>query len=438
MSLLRKKHYFYLVFLGFALVIKPSVALEFNPGVGVGLQYTNNARLAPTKEVADVIAIGQVGAQLVEEQGLLLYDVSGVLSKETYINDTFDDKRYLNLAASANWEMIRERVDWFLTDNFYQSPVVTLDANTPDNRQDTNSFIFGTNINFPISGLQNISLVPQYSKYYYEISGTSNQQYSVAANWNYQVFRLTGVGLQLLVRQIQYDDLEIADATFANYGFIISGSRVNTEYTINIGSTTVSREATVAADAEEFTGFAGNASWRQEVSSRSTIEALVLTEITDTSTVSQSAIPGDPNDVQLSTDVIRNSVARLTYSRADASLHTSIWAEYRKIRYSDNTDLSRLVQTFGAQLDFPVTQLVSSGVFLNFNNTKGIEFFREDKRFNIGTNVQVLFTANLSSTFDVRYQTKESTDSSNNYDEFSVFASLNYGFAGVGQRTINR
>lgn len=440
MFVLHKKHRINAMFLFIFLYSNSAVAIEFVPGVGLGLEYTNNAKLAPDNEVSDVVAIGQVGASLVEEQGFLVYSIGAAISKETYLNDTFDDKRYLNLAAKADWEMIRERVNWFLTDNFYQSPVNSLDANTPDNRQDSNTFIFGTNVTFPITGLQTFSLIPQYSKYYYEITGTSNQQYSIAANWNYKVFRTTGVGLYLSVREVQYDDVAVADTVFADYGVSLSGERVDSNYSINAGSTTVKRAATIgvdAADSEEFTGFSGKASWQQELSSRSTIEVLVSTQITDTSTVSQSTLPGDPSDVQLTTDVVRNSVARLGYSRKDASLGSNIWAEHRKIRYSDNTELSRLIQTFGAQLNFPVSQLISSGVFLNFNNTKGQEVFREDKRFEIGANVKVSFTSNLSSTFDVRYRTKESTDSTKNYDELSVFANLNYGFAGVGQRTIS-
>jgi hypothetical protein len=152
--------------------------------------------------------------------------------------------------------------------------------------------------------------------------------------------------------------------------------------------------------------------------------------------VSQSTSPGNPNDVQLSTDVIRNSIIGLTYSREDAALHTSIWGEYRKIKYSDNKSLNSLVQTFGAKLNFPVRQLVSSGVFVNFSNTKREEVFREDKRFNVGTNVDVTLTHNLSGSFIVQYRTKESTDSLQNYDEFSVFAGLNYGFGGVKQRSV--
>ena len=77
-----------------------------------------------------------------------------------------------------------------------------------------------------------------------------------------------------------------------------------------------------------------------------------------------------------------------------------------------------MVQTFGAKLDFPVTQLVSSGVFLNFDNTKRQEVFREDKSFNVGANVDITLTHKLSGSLIVQYRTKESTDSLKNYDEF--------------------
>ena len=162
----------------------------------------------------------------------------------------------------------------------------------------------------------------------------------------------------------------------------------------------------------------------------------MLTEITDTSSVSQSISPGNPNDVQLSTDVLRNTMARLTYSRDDAALSSEFWAEYRKLKYSDNVVLNRLVHTLGAQLGFPVTQLVSSGVFVNFSNSNQEEISREDKRFNVGANVNVAFTPKLRSVFDIQYRTRESTNSLENYDEFSIFASLNYGFGGVKRRNV--
>lgn len=430
MYLLRKKNHLCLVFFGLCLSSKSSFALEFQPGVGVGAQYTNNAELASDNEIDDVITTGYVGASIIEDEGSLIYGADASLRRESYLNDTFEDRRYFNLGANANWEMLRDRFDWYLSDHFSQRPVVSTGADTPANRQDTNIFIFGANINFPFSGRQQFSIVPQFSQYYYEVLSTDNRQYSLAANWNYQMFRLTNVGLNFNARNIVYDNQLFTDTSFTNFGFIVSGKRVYSNYTINLGATNVKRDT-----GEEEAGYVGNVNLATELSSRSTMEALILSEITDTSTVSQRTSPGNPDDVQLSTDVIRNSILRLTYFREDAALHSRIWGEYRKLKYSDNTALSRLVQTFGAQLDFPVTQLVSSGIFVNFSSVKRQEIFLEDRRFNVGANINVTFTNKLSSSFNVQYRTKESTNSLLNYDEFSLFASLNYGFGGVNQRT---
>jgi hypothetical protein len=439
MCLVRKKYHLYVVFFCLFLSSKLSFALEFHPGVGVAAQSTDNAALTPDDEISDIITIGYVGANLAENEGSLVYDTTASLRRESYMNDTFDDRRYFNLLANANWEMIRDRFDWYLTDEFATTPVRTTSAETPDNRQDSNAFILGANIKHAITGLQTFSLVPQYSQYYYEISRTNNRQYSLAANWNYQVFRLTNVGLNFSTRKIKYDDRSFADTTFTYFNFIVSGQRVHSNYTINLGATHVKRDAaegpTVTVESTKSTGFTGSVNWQAELSSRSTMEALVLSEITDTSSVSQSASPGNPDDVQLSTDVIRNSITRLTYVRNDAALHTRIWGEYRKLKYS-TSPLDRVVRTFGSQLDFPVTQLVSSGVYINFDNTELLDTFRNDKRLRVGANIKASFSSNLNSTFDVQFRTKESTDSQQNYDEFSFFVSLNYGFGDTSRQSL--
>jgi hypothetical protein len=87
-----------------------------------------------------------------------------------------------------------------------------------------------------------------------------------------------------------------------------------------------------------------------------------------------------------------------------------------------------LIQTVGAKLGFPITQLTSSGVFVNFYKNEREESGRLDKRFDVGVDLTILFSANLVASFDVRYRTKESTDSLANYDEFSAAARIDYDF----------
>ena len=138
-----------------------------------------------------------------------------------YTKDTFADQRYFNLAANAGWEMVKNRVNWFLRDNFSQRPIISLDSNTPDNLQNTNIFTFGVNLNQPVSARQNFSLVPMFTQYYYETLITDNKQLSLAATWNYQMFRLTNVGLNLSTRNVDYTEQAIEDTRFTNVGIIL-------------------------------------------------------------------------------------------------------------------------------------------------------------------------------------------------------------------------
>jgi len=406
------------------------VAVEFQPGVGVGVEYTDNATLAPDNKVDDLIAVGYVGANIFEDEGPLQYDVAAAFNKQHYTQDSYEDQRYLNFSAVADWEMIRERFNWFLSNYFTQRTVNTLDSNTPDNLQDTNAFNFGANILFPISSRQSFSLIPQFSQYYYEIQRTDNKQYMLIANWNYLMSRLTNIGLTFSSRKINYTEEDIFgnsidDTVFTNAAIIINGQRLRSNYSINLGATNVERDNSE----EDATGFSGYANWQASVSSRSSFESLLSTELTDTSRVSQS-LTENPADVQITTDVVRNSFFNLAYLREDSSLRTRLWGEFRKLTYSDSP-LDSEARSYGINMGYPVTQLLSSGAYIRYSRIKRIEIDLLDQYHIVGGNLRYNFSRNLHGTFDIKYRLKESTSVAQNYEEFSVFASLVYGFGDV-------
>jgi hypothetical protein len=375
-----------------------------------------------------------VGARLSEDEGPLTYDASTSFNNVSYTQDTFPDQHYFNLAGRADWEMIKDRFNWFLSDYFSQRTVNTLTANTPDNLQNTNTFIFGADIRFLISPRQSFNLSPSFRQYYYEVQATDNKQYALAANWNYLMSRLTNVGINLGLRKINYTETDIFGNTiintlFTSLSFLINGQRSRSAYSISLGATNVKRDS-----GEDATGFSGFIDWSANVSSRSTFTTRVFTDITDTSTVSQSLTEnpanGNPADVQITADVIRNSLFNLAYLREDASLHSRIWGEFRKLTYSDSPS-DREIRTYGIRVDYPVTQLLSSGAYINHNRTKRLDIERLDQYYIVGGNLKYNFARNLYSSFDIKYRTKESTFAPENYDEFSVFVSLVYGFGDV-------
>ena len=262
----RRKHTVTLVATGLCFFSQVSFAVLFEPGVGIGAEYTDNAALTRDDQVNDTITTAYVGARISENEGALTYDATTSFNNQHYTQDTFSDQYHFNLGASADWEMIKNRFNWFLSNSFSQRTVVALNSNTPDNLQDNNIFTFGANIRFPISARQNFSLVPMFNQYYYEILSTDNKQYSLAANWNYQMFRLTNVGFNLSARKINYTETDllgqsIEDTTFTNMAVIFSGQRLRSVFTANLGATNVKRD-----NGDETTGFSGYLNWLADLS----------------------------------------------------------------------------------------------------------------------------------------------------------------------------
>ena len=87
------------------------------------------------------------------------------------------------------------------------------------------------------------------------------------------------------------------------------------------------------------------------------------------------------------------------------------------------------------QFSHPVTQLLSSGAYVNYNRTKQLNTNRLDKRFTVGGNLRYNFSRKLHGLFDLKYRRKESTFAPENFDEYSAFVSLVYGFGDVRRPT---
>lgn len=399
-------------------------ALEFEPGVGVGFEYTDNATLVSDDPVDDVIRVGYLGARLSENEGPLNYDVTASINNSVYADKTFSKQHDQNLAATANWEMVKRRVIWSVSNIFTQHTINSIGSNTPNNLQDTNAFSLSVDLLFPVSARQSFSLTPLFSQYYYEQLLTDNKQVSLSANWHYKMFRLTNVGLSASVREINYKEQLLADTTFTNFSINIDGQRARSSYSASIGATNVERDTS-----ESTSGFSGNLNWLVDLTSRSTFSTTVSSDITDTSTVAATNNPVG-NDVQVTADVVRNSVFKAIYQRDDASLHSSIFASYGKVRYSNNP-LDQISKSLNLQFSYPVTRLLSSGVYASYNYTKRLDSARVDERNTVGANLDYIFSRKLRGSFDVKFREKESTFEPENYDDISVYVSLVYGFGEV-------
>ena len=438
MCLKWKKYFCYLVVVGFCFNYKSVVAAEFVAGASAAFEYTDNATLSSgvsSPIVDDLIAITALSASLSEADGPLTYNSAATFSKNNYTKDTYEDQFNLGFSGIVNWQAIRDRLIFTVSDDFYQRSVNSLDASTPDNTQDTNVFLLSMNLLFPVSVRHDFSIVPSYRKYYYERAGavtnTNNEQYQLAASWKYQMYRLTNVGLRVSTRVVDYENevsgFDLPDTTFNDLSLVISGTRVNSDFAIDLGTTYVKRDGE-----EGDNGFSGGALWNLNVSSRSVFNLQARSEITDTSSASTNLI-GNGNEVQQVADVIRNSIFEVRYSRSDADLHSDLWLEYRKVKYDIAELLDYTARTTGARLSFPVSPLFSSSIGARYRQSERVNTERTDDSFIVDGGFEYSLARSLKTVFSLQYSTKESNDFAQNYNELSIFASLSYGYGGASR-----
>ena len=404
-------------------------AFIFEPGVGLGWQYSDNVALTPDDEEADWGAVAYLGGSLIEEGGPLTYNAGGTLTYQRYANKTFDDTVYFNLNARVNWEQVENRVNWLVDNFFTQSPINSLGKDVPTNIENRNVFSIAPDFAFPYSSGHRFRLQPFFRDYYFEESDTDNQQYGLDAGWSYPLYPTMRVGVDARLTDVNYKDSDtISDYTRSELRGVVSGSRPHSEYTVDFGTTRISRDR-----GNDQSGFGGAATYQYRFTGFSSVRALVATDLTDSSqTFFDSEVDpgtGNSNNVQTSGDTFRNNVFTLVYNRDDDTFDTRVYAELRDLDYEESLS-DREITDFGADFDYRVNAYLSTGIFGSYVRYKETDIGRTDKRYILGGRVNYNFTRELRANVSIQYRDRDSTEAAFSYNEFSALVGVVYGFTG--------
>ena len=416
-------------------------ALEIEPGVGAGLLYTDNARLTADDEKDDLLVVGYIGAKINENSGRLRLDAEADLIHLHYTRNTFSDENYPGLRLTGGYEQVRGRIDWQVQNYFSQTLVDSDDGVTPENIQNTNIFTIGPTIRFPVSGRQIVTVNPQYRNFYYEDDDVNNednnqQQYALSANWFYGMYPTMGVSLNGGVTKVVYDagdgDNDYTRTT-AQAG--LSGTRTRSVYSMRLGGTHISPDKSGSTS-----GFSGNLNWLYNLTGHSSVRIFASSDLTDTGNLllgsQTNPDDGDFSNAQNSNETLRSTIARLTYRREDATLNTEIWGQLLDLDYDgqggQGGQSDRDIRGIGVSIGYRVTAALSTGISGIFNRTKETDTDRRDEYYSITGTVGYQLTRKLRTKFDVRYQNQDSKGGlGSEYNEFSSFVRLVYGFATV-------
>lgn len=404
----------------------------FDPGVGIGVQYTDNAGLTNDNEQDDIILIGYAGFSYDESTGPFSVNTVASLVYEEYTDNTFSDQYYWDVDANAVWDQIRNRLSWVAQNRFSQRKVDALTADTPDNNQDTNIFSFGPNLTVPLTGRQTMAFSPAYRRFYYEDTNTDNDEYSLTANWDYQLKPSIQIGLLGNVAKTEFDDQQRnPDLVSSSLQAVLNGTRASSQYQLAAGVDYVQRD-----NVDDQDGFRGSLDWMRNLTGISDIRLFLATRLTDASNdafdANNNQNRGNLNNVQVNGDVFRDDIIRTQYSRNGSTLQSQLWVELRQLDYKESPNDREIIEV-GLDLKRPVSPRVRAGVYGLYNRTEETDIDRTDDQYVAGGDLTFQMSAKLRALVNLQYQTKDSDNPLDEYDEFSGFIGLIYGFGNVSR-----
>lgn len=423
---IRPGHGTLIIFAGIFFTDASARVMDIKSSASLDMQYTDNATKVAANKAGEMILTARAGARIDADTGPFQLDMDTSLQSIDYRNETYDNQQYFNLNATADWTMLKNRLDWKLQDFFTQQSIDSLNPDRPDNAQDTNVLTFGPNIYYRISGLQSFTLRPEYRKFSYEIQNIDNQQNALDVSWNYQLYRTMNVGLRGGLNETDYDDPLLTDNTFNNIHITLSATRQDYNYSVDLGATRVDRKG-----GDSVRGITGNISWLFDITANSTLRSYVSSDLTDSnnSLLNASINPdaGDFSNEQSSSEVSRNSIFRLSYQRSDATLKSDVWIGFRKLDY-EFALLDREVRSAGFGFNYPLTAVLSAGINARYSGIDLIDTGRKDDQYSIGWDVSYRLSRKLLGVLDIKYNDKDSSVDIADYREMSAYIGLVYGY----------
>ena len=400
-------------------------ALQFNGDVGVDARYTDNAGLSPSNEKDELITTARIAAAVTENEGPLTGNASATLRQLDYLDNTFGDQTYFGLGSAFTWVQLDNRLVWSVNDYFSQTSINNLAANTPDNTENANAFSLAAAATIPVADRHRITVAPSFRDFYYETSGNDNQQLGLAAGWAYQLKPAISLSLNGSFSDVDFENTSSSDYERKNANIAVAVTRARSRYNATIGATEVKQDSGTKTD-----GVTGSVSWEHDLTGRSSFIAYVSSDITDTSNIflSSSINPntGSINNVQVSSDIVRNSVFRIAYRRDGATINSGIWAELRDLDY-ETAMLDREVQEIGTNISYLISPLVTGSVDGRFVRTDEKATPSIDNEFHVTGRLIYSLSRKLRANAGLQVQTKDSTNvPGREYDELSVFAGFSY------------
>ena len=116
---------------------------QFDYSLYGGIEHSNNVALSTDNPQSANILIPGATFTYLQQGSTFQANVAGTVEYHHYATSSFDDTTQTELAATGNWTVVPNRLDFTVADYAGVRPVDSLSSDAPDNQQQTNVLTLG-------------------------------------------------------------------------------------------------------------------------------------------------------------------------------------------------------------------------------------------------------------------------------------------------------
>lgn len=222
-----------------------NLAYEVTAGAG----HTDNIARTADNEIEEDIAAAGLQFSLDQASARLQADLIGNLTYHEYLDDTYDSEVLGNFAGNALFDLVPERFQWMIADNFGQVLADPFQPATPDNRENINYFMTGPNVVLGLGSRTRLRLGARYSMTSYEDTPFDSDSTLGEIELGRTLSSASSISLNARAQQIEYDESLLNadyDQSEAFLRYDAAGAR--TFLTVDLGYTEIDREAATQSE----------------------------------------------------------------------------------------------------------------------------------------------------------------------------------------------
>ena len=407
------------------LLVAVSVSAQTNVEIGFRLENSDNIDLTETNEQTNTLSVPYIDLAWQTDSRALTARIDGNLEYQSYSDDRNEDDIVGEISAIADVHLIEDRLDFNIENRFQQVRFEELDPETPENTEDTNTFVMGPELWFNPSPVDRLSFGVRYGNTYFE-RGNDSERWAYGTVWSHRLSTLNEMALNVQRQEVEFTEFsgDPLDYTIDEIGLGFTHRLARGEVSLTGGGRRIEQKN----GNELQRGFA-RFDWSYTPTRRTEFDMRAETGLTDSGVRllgrNEPTVELPTSDAFNSDDILILSEVQAQVVRRGAKLDVTLGG---RATDEDFATSNRDRESYGVNLglEYPLTPVDRLDWSIRGARTDYLQINRRDDDVLTAIRLRHLMGRNLFVEGGYRFWTRDSSNDGSSFDENRVFAAVGY------------